>query len=579
MKSRISLYAIILVAFLIVYSFWISSTFNQVQLSYDESRHAAGGMIWHDYILTLVNDGYVHFSDYVNQYQKMGYNAGWFVNQDPAFDGIIRAIFYFIFGPTFFAIRFMALFSAIVSAILLYIIGCHITQKKSIALAAAIIMLMSTLFYMYTAIQALAPIPIIMMALFWYYFTFVREPKKSYRIKLFKEIYVEFNWGIILGGLFLTLATLIQYAAALFIDIFFVFYVIYLLISHYLKIKKNPEQKVSPSLISESGALQIIFVAFLQNLVFLLISYKWLKYNLFEMHWLERIKYYTSHQSTCLHDLNYLAIKYPWLGSETWFSNLTYMIHGYLQRTLFFTIFFGYALYLLFKKKIEDENLKKHLVIIALFFLAIYLYFSFRMSNHQIRYIPHVFPLVILISAYGLYRLIWTKFKKHQSLVFAGAVILFIVALFITDSWMFNRTYAEFGPKNEELLEFLQAKPSLKFLIHAPGTKPDIPSDRSWLYNPDLVMFTFMRVKEGYNPFIFSQQGQLFEYQRSSMAEVDSASKYLVQQLKSLPPNLPIYVVMYRFYEPEFFTAWGHNFLENGFSVQNLTYWTIYYRE
>lgn len=580
MKSKISIYAIVLILFLVIYSFWISSTFNSIQLSYDESRHAAGGMIWHDYIKTIVNDGYIHFDDFVNQYQKMGYNAGWFVNQDPPMDGIIRAIFYFIFGPTFFAIRFMALFCAIVSAIMLYVIGYHITKQRIVALSASIIMLMSTLFYMYSAIQALAPIPIIMMTLFWYYFTFVRVPKKNYKLKLFKESYVEFNGGIILGGLFLTLATLIQYAAALFIDIFFVFYIIYLLISQYFNNKKTNKQ-LSWQIIPESGALQMIFVAFLQNLVFLLISYKWLKYNLFEMHWLERINYYTSYVSECIHDLNYISVKYPWMGWGTTISNFTYLIHGYLQRTAFFTIFFGYTVYLLLKKKIEDAETKKHFVIITILSLAIYLYFSFKMSNHQVRYAAHAFPLIILASTYGLYHLIQTKLKQKQQIIYIGIIFLFVIALFSLDTWMYKKTYAEFGEKNDELLEFLKSKPEQKILIHAPGTGSSQPPNtyHSWYYSPDYVLFTFMRAKEGYNPFNFKQQGHLFEYPRSHLDEVNSASKTLISQLKSIPKGIPIYLVVYRYHESGFYSAFGDNFLNEGYSVTNLTYWTIYYKE
>ncbi|MBS3066041.1 hypothetical protein J4229_03280 [Candidatus Pacearchaeota archaeon] len=576
--KKVSIYTIALAVFLILYSLWIISQMNTIQLSYDESRHAAGGMLWYDYIKTIVSDGYVHFDDFVNQYQKMGYNAGWFANQDPAVDGLIRTPFYFLFGPTFFAIRVMALVCALISAVLLYLIGCYVTKKKIIALSAAIIMLMSTLFYMYTTIQALAPIPIIMMTLFWYYFTFIRISKKNYTLKLFKlgevTFTVNFSWNILMGGLFLTLATLIQYAAALFIDIFFVMYILYLIIASYLK-----NRKISVRLISESGALQIIFIAFLQNLTFLLISYKWLKYNLFEMHWLERIRYYTSYASSCAHDLNYLSQKYPWIAFGTPFSNFTYMIHGYLQRTLFFTIFFAYTIYCLFKKKIEDEETKKHFIIITLFFLAIYLYFSFNMSNHQIRYIAHAFPFVILASAYGLYQLVFSKLKQNQVWIYGGIILLFVGGLFIVDGWMYDKTFQEFGSQNDELLDYLRSKPPAKVLLHAPGTGSSLPPQGDWYYNPDYVMFTFMRAKEGYNPFVFKQQGHLFEYQRDSLEAVDYAAKNLVQQLKTIPLNIPVYMIVYRYHEPGFYSAFGKHFLENGFSAQNLTYWTIYYRE
>src|SRR3989344_1832083 len=372
MKFKISPYVIVLVLFLVVYSFWISSTFDKIQLSYDESRHAAGGMIWHDYIKTIIFDNYVPFDEFVNKYQQMGYNAGWFVNIDPPVDGLIRVPFYLIFGPTFFAIRFMALVCSIISAILVYIIALRITKKEIVALSSAIILLMSTLFYMYSAIQALAPIPIAMMILFWYYFTFVHESKKNYKIKFFKDVYVSFNWNIIIGGLFLTLATLIQYAAAIFIDLFFVIYFIYLILGNYFEKRKEKDYRLNWKIFNESGALQVVFIAFLQNLVFLIISWKWLKYNLFDNHFLERIITTSSQEiRDCTHDLNYLSLKYPWMGRGTSFSNFTYMIHGYLQRTLFFTLFFFYVIYLLIKGKIEDKETRKHIVIISLFFLAI----------------------------------------------------------------------------------------------------------------------------------------------------------------------------------------------------------------
>ena len=581
MKFKISPYVIVLVLFLVVYSFWISSTFDKIQLSYDESRHAAGGMIWHDYIKTIIFDNYVPFDEFVNKYQQMGYNAGWFVNIDPPVDGLIRVPFYLIFGPTFFAIRFMALVCSIISAILVYIIALRITKKEIVALSSAIILLMSTLFYMYSAIQALAPIPIAMMILFWYYFTFVHESKKNYKIKFFKDVYVSFNWNIIIGGLFLTLATLIQYAAAIFIDLFFVIYFIYLILGNYFEKRKEKDYRLNWKIFNESGALQVVFIAFLQNLVFLIISWKWLKYNLFDNHFLERIITTSSQEiRDCTHDLNYLSLKYPWMGRGTSFSNFTYMIHGYLQRTLFFTLFFFYVIYLLIKGKIEDKETRKHIVIISLFFLAIYLYFSLKMSNHQIRYIVHAFPLVIIVSAYGLYYIINLKFKKHQKLIYFLVILTFVVSLFLVDTWMYNKTYQESGEKNDQLLDYLKSKQDFKILLHVPGTgSSETPTPtKSWYYNPDYVMFTFMRAKEGYNPFVFRQQGHLFEYRRDSLEAVDYNAKNLVEQLKGVK-NIPIYVVLYRYHESEFYNRWGHNFLENGFSVQNLTYWTVYYKE
>ncbi len=572
--KKISIYTIALTVFLILYSTWIISSMNTIQLSYDESRHAAGGMLWYDYIRTIAHDGYMPFKQFINQYQQMGYNAGWFVNIDPPVDGLIRAPFYVLFGPTLFSVRLMALFSAIVSGILTYIIAYKITKRRPVALASTIILLMSTLVFMYTAIQALDAMPTIMTGLFWYYFTFVREPKKKYIFRLGKAEFA-FTWNLVWGGLALTAATLIKYPAALFIDLFFVLYAMYLLVARYRQIKQ-----FKFSLLTESGALQIAFTAILQNLIFLAISWKWLQYNLFENKFLERIVYTSSTEvRDVTHDLNYLTVRFPWLGSGTWFSDLTYMIHGYLQRTAFFAIFFIFTLYLLARKKIEDEEIRKQFIIISIFFLAIYLYFSFRMSNHQIRYISYVFPLVIIGAAYGLYESISRRWPQRILPVFFIVILLFAGTLFILDEWMFNKTWQEFGSQNDELLDYLKSQPSPRFLLHAPGVG-NIPAPNGlWYYNPDFVMFTFMRAKEGYNPFNFKQNAPLYEYNRGTPEAVEQASAYLANQLKSIPASVPVYVVLYRYHEPSFYENFGNNFLKNGFQVKNLTYWTIYYRE
>lgn len=572
--KKVSLYTIALAVFLILYSVWIISQMNTIQLSYDESRHAAGGMVWYDYIRTLAHDGYMPFKQFINQYQQMGYNAGWFVNIDPPVDGLIRVPFYALFGSTFFSVRLMALFSAIVSGILTYIIAYKITKKRPVALASTIILLMSTLVFMYTAIQALDAMPTIMTGLFWYYFTFVRESKKRYLFHLGKAEFA-FTWNLFWGGLALTAATLIKYPAALFINLFFVLYILYLIASRYRQTKQ-----FGLSMITESGALQIAFTAVIQNLIFLAISWKWLQYNLFENHFLERILYTSSTEvRDVTHDLNYLAVRFPWLGSGTWVSNLTYMIHGYLQRTAFFAIFFIFTLYLLAKKKIEDEETRKQFIIISIFFLAIYLYFSFRMSNHQIRYISYAFPLIIIGAAYGLYELINRKWPQRVLPVFFIILLLFAGTLFVLDKWMFNKTWQEFGSQNDELLEYLQSLSSPRFLLHAPGVGIVTPPNGSWYYNPDFVMFTFMRAKEGYNPFNFKQNAPLYEYNRGTPEAVEQASAYLVNQLKGIPAAVPVYIVLYRYHEPDFYTNFGNNFLKSGFQVKNLTYWTIYYRE
>jgi len=576
--KKISIYTIALAVFLILYSLWIFSTMSQIQMSYDESRHAAGGMVWYDYIRTVLYDGYMPFKQFINQYQQMGYNAGWFVNIDPPVDGLIRVPFYALFGPTFFSVRLMALFSAIVSGILTYLIACKITKKRPIALASTIILLMSTLFFMYTAVQALDAMPTVMTGLFWYYFTFVREPKKKYLFRLGKAEFA-FTWNLFWGGLALTAATLIKYPAALFIDLFFVLYAVYLIVNRYYQTKQ-----VNLSLFTESGALQIAFTAIVQNLILLAISWKWLQYNLFENHFLERIMYTSSNEvRDVTHDLNYLAVRFPWMGSGTWFSNLTYMIHGYLQRTAFFAIFFVFTVYLLLKKKaeegIEDAETKKQFTIITIFFLAIYLYFSFRMSNHQIRYISYAFPLVLIGAAYGLYEMISRKWPQRILPIFFVAVLLFAGALFVLDNWMYNKTLKDFGSQNDELLTYLESLPSPRFLLHAPGVGNIPAPSGSWYYNPDFVMFTFMRAKEGYNPFNFKQNAPLYEYPRGTANEVEQASAYLVNQLKGIPTTVPVYVVLYRYHEPEFYTNFGNNFLKNGFQAKNLTYWTIYYRE
>ncbi len=571
MKSKT--YRIIFVLFLVLYSIWISSSFNEIQLSYDESRHAASGLIWYDYIRTISSDGYVEFGTFVNQYQQKGYNAGWFANQDLPGEGILRAGFYMIFGTSFFAIRIFTLVCAIISAILTYMIALRITKKESIAFASSLMLLMSTLFFMYSAIQSLAPIPNVMMVLFWYYFTFVRKVKKQYKISLGTGMVVRYNHNILFGGIFLTWATLIKYSAALFIDIFFVLYMVYLIGSYVRRHKK-----ISLGAITSSGVIQIAFVALIQNLIFLLVSYKWLKYNLFDMGWLQRIQFYSGTVTSASHDLNYIGNRFPWMDVGL-FSDWTYMIHGYLQRTGFFILFFFVALYMLFKKKIEDTYTRRHFILISLFSLAVYLYFSLQMRNHQIRYIVHPFPFVIIMSAFGLYYVV-NKYKKSRIFVTYSVVVLaFVVGLFFLNTWIYDQTLSQFGEKNDELYDYLSSKQDPKFLIHTRQYGPAIRPP-NWYYNPDYVMFTFMRTKQGYNPATFTQQAPLVEFRENTPMSYEQATPGLVGQLDQISAKVPVYVVVFRHNtDGGLYSLFGQSLLDKGFVQHNLTYWIVYQKE
>jgi hypothetical protein len=203
------------------------------------------------------------------------------------------------------------------------------------------------------------------------------------------------------------------------------------------------------------------------------------------------------------------------------------------------------------------------------------------MSNHQIRYIVHAFSLVIILSAYGLYHLINFKFKQKQLVVYTAVIMVFVISLVFLNNWIYDRTYKEFGPKNDELFDFLKAKPDPKFLLHAAGGAGiNIPGGSQWYYNPDFVMFTFMRSKEGYNPFTFKQNAPLFEFQRDTPYSIEEYSVPLAKQLKDIAKDVPVYVAIFRYYEHnEINTIFGDSLLKNNFSSLNLTYWTVYYKE
>lgn len=551
-------YNIMLIIFLVLFFIFMNVNNNQEML-FDEAVRATQGAFFHDYYKTILNDGPTDFNDFFNEYQAR-YSIGWgVVYPAPAHALLQGIIFLFMGGINAWGAKLATQIFAIIGIIFMYSVATKVFKSRLMGLTSAVFMALSPFNFEYSRI-GMHTIAIMSLNLAWFYFMFYHKGKK-YTINLSK-LKIIIRTSAIWAGIFLAIATLMKYQTVVFAVIFGAVYGLYIIIRQIRKEKISNYEDVLKA-IKESGAYTLIWDYIIAGIIFFILGWWWIKFSLIDHGMLEKIKY-------------------EGLGRVTWQQNgwqyplnqLTKFLHiplEFLALNTFVWLFAIIPFVARYTWKKKDTFLKENSNMI-IYVITIYLFFTYIMAHHELRYAVHIFPMVAIFAIKGIKDLseLVLKNKKQSNIIFFTAIIV-ILGFFIIKDYQKTVYFIDtFGAEVNDVPEYILSKPDPKFIINIKG---DGMRTTNYYYSPELYVFKFMANKGEYNPKRINHQ---YAYTYWTQLEPNDAYLGFVEQLDQTSTQAPVYVFMFE-HEPDTkIEKMGSALIEKGFKLKEVPYFKIY---
>lgn len=543
LKINADKYLVFLTVFTIAFIIFTNVRINQTQ-GWDESRHAVQGHLFYDYFKTLLSGDLMSFRTFMQQYQEKGYNAGWFLI-DPPFHAIIQGITFLFFGADPVTAAIATEIFIVIGAFLLYLLSLKILHKKHLALCVVMLYLLCPFLTNIGGLSMLE-IPISLMMVGWYYFTFHRE-RKNFSLKISEKVKLTIGTNIFWGALFLAAATLMKYQSLLYAGAFYAIYIIYRLIK---------EKKFALSMFKDG---------IWQGAIVLLISAWWIKFSLFDYGFLKR--------------LTELSLTYQ----EPQWSSLSYTFSYFIdtfKETSSIAFFAFIPLLIWFKKRKESflsENKK-----LFIFILSVYLVATVLITSRHFRYAIHLLPFMYIFIVKGIEDVsFFLKNKIRINKNFALTVIIIVLVVFsgfVTFKLMQEQVKHR-GVYSYELVDYLAQIPNPKFLVNVDadleGGTSRFNDGTAYYYNQDLFIFEAMMTNDrinAHNPKLMTQQAQIIPVR--GMQDYTS----LTQSLGQTGTQVKTVVVLFKRYNQKLFSfeIFEKQLLEQGFNKKELTWYYVY---
>lgn len=420
----------ILIGFLIVYLLWIICMTNGIMMSWDGSANAIQSHIYYDFIKGCVSGNGCSWSNFAAEYSKIiPSHFGFFTSIDPPGYSIVQAFLFLLFGSSYFIAMYTTVAITVLLAPLLYLLSKKILNSSTWAILVVVLYLLSAIAIDLVP-MVIVDIPVSLIMVGWFYFTFYRDRKDSYFLLGGNKYLFNRNW--VYGALFLTWAGLIRYQNMIFYAVFMSAYFIYLLIK-----KQNWKE--------------LIFIGVIQSGIFLVLAGPWLWYMFSSGIW-ERVLFEGAGR-----------------GREWSISQMIFYFKEIFPKTCYLAV-------LAFIPLIKDKQWSKSNARLIIMVLSLLITATFLISNQQLRYVIFVVPLIYIFIVKGI-----SLFKWKPVLIFL--VISLSIISGVIDIHEKREIY---GTQDYEVLNRLASVPEPKamFYIHPPKNLS------SGLYaNPDNWLF------------------------------------------------------------------------------------------
>jgi len=543
------------VAAIIALVFFISLLINNnIEMPFDESRHAMQSVFFKQYFATILSGDYISLPEFLNLQMQKNQYVGWFALYDPPVHAIIGGIFFLIFGISQFVA--MASNALVISAtsLVFYLMSRDYFQDEKKALVCYALFLFNPFVFQWSRIYRTELFVTFTFAA-WYYFTFWRK-EKYLSIRLGHKLAFRVPLMVLLGGIFLTLSGLSKYPSIIFAAC--------MMITHFLYsmyVNRSIIKEESFLAFAEKANLWMLIKKYtIQAAIFLVIGGWWIKFSLFDYG---------------------MWSKALWAGTEVGRtrSDLAYYVYypvALFQDVYYITAFALIAIYLAFKV------LDSRKILLTFSCLSVLLVATILISNRQLRYTFQFTPMFYLLSVDGLFLFAnWIKrYLKFHYIFLAMAFFVF----FVYTDYVKTRTALDVTGHIDYGIEKFMANvkdPSYFMNIKGHGgfEASRVVNGYQYKYTPDLFNFKLVKVSKNYDdPKKMQRYVDIVYWVEEGF---DTHPEVVIHKLVDLSKQIDVYLVLYRFDDPKtdnIISSLKQPLMDAGFSYKEFDYYIVLYK-
>ncbi|MBI4451031.1 glycosyltransferase family 39 protein [Candidatus Woesearchaeota archaeon] len=494
--------------------------------TYDGAVHDSQGFFFYDYFRSLLHGNFITVPAYFAEYAQK-YTMGWAVLFHPPAHAMFQGLFFLFLGQSVYIGKLTTMVLTLLGAILLYKLASELLNDKWLGVATAVLYVLFPYNYSF-ARTAFLEIPLSMAMVGWFYFFFKEGKKISLNLGI---VSLKLSIPLLLSTFFMAIAGYMKYHSPIFATLFIILLTIFTLIREW---PKHPHATPTDNwrFLKQTKITSWWAKLVFQGIVFLLIGGWWLQFSLFDNGMYERIRYEGVGK-----DFEWgFEQDWPFTPSESSFWAYRYTYHAFsaVYKSGWLGIFAMLPLLLLaLNKKYREKN--RSMVNAAVFILAVWLFATFAMTNKQLRYAIHAYPLFAMFAVMGI-RDIGEWIKAHFGFRhFALSIIVLAIPwLAFLDKAEADRQLNEYGHENNEVFDYIAKTPEPRFIVNI----NQFPYVGAGYYNsPELLLFKSLQLKSGYDPATFQQAFQYVYWQ--SLNDVPG----FIKQLAGIP--VPVFVIIY----------------------------------
>jgi hypothetical protein len=330
-----------------------------------------------------------------------------------------------------------------------------------------------------------------------------------------------------------------KYQCIIYVALFYVFYLAYLLFAARGTLPLSNYQDLA-AYFRQSGAWDIIKKGIWQAVIFAVIAAPWLNFSLFRMGHLERLLAEGFQWPAFSHHVDWgFTPEGIWRSGK--FAEIVFAPIAVLFQFRFFSLFALIPVIAYFASKSRKESFMARNMHMALFVLAVYLFSTFGMSQHQLRYAMNMLPFIAVFMVQGVVQ--FSEFVASRFKLASLFVFIIIAALFVySDMGIASGHNAEFGKIDNEIVDYFKQQPLPRAVINL---RPRGEYTRNYYYSPDMFIFKMISAKPEFNPARIPQIVQYIDWENA--LEVDRKYEGFLASLNSADQKLDVYVVMFNF--------------------------------
>ncbi|MFH1511398.1 MAG: glycosyltransferase family 39 protein [Candidatus Woesearchaeota archaeon] len=550
-------------ALLIAFVFFLTLVIgNNIEMAFDESRHAVHGVFMKQYFVTLLSGDWMSYGSFLNLYMQKNPNIGWYALYDPPFHAAVQGIFFLFFGISqFVANASNAFLTALLSLVFFFFARKYFGNSKTALICYALFLFNPFVFDWSRRNRVDLTAGFAFLA--WYYLTFwVADKYLSLRFS--SKVRIRFSIPVFIGALFLTAAGMTKYPSMIFAAGVMICSILYQVYKTRHLLKKNRIFNY----VSSSGILSMVGKFAMQSMVFLVIAGPWLKYALLD---------------------NKMYTKVFWAGSLVGreASGLGYYLY-YLTASVtdlyYITVFSVVALFVMFRKNLgnSDETHSKRFMAISIGVMIVIA--TFLISNRQLRYAVQFVPLLYIISFEGMkISLDWLSQRIHVTHILLIVCIAFMAVFAYGDIKAANSTLDVVGHVDYQLEEFISKAKDPSIFVNIKGhgdfEGSKVVSGHAHKYTPDLFVFKLAKSSKDYDdPRKMNRYVQIVYWYESQLPQNPEP---LINSLVETGKQINTYLVLFRFdrQDENIISSLKDPLIAAGFSFKEMDYYIVLYKE